>query len=149
MARIKESLERRGSIQIMATYTSYSENDKVMALLMLRLNGGNKLLTSRQTGVPYSTLRRWEVHQGINQAVAQFGQQATVTAEKAAPALIMARIDEVARTYAGVDPLGEALALLDFGLVLCGARKPRKRRSDAGHRRVWNCGPGWGPSIVE
>jgi|HubBroStandDraft_6_1064221.scaffolds.fasta_scaffold960045_2 hypothetical protein len=126
----------------MASYTSYSDNDKVMALLTVKLNGGNTLLTSRQTGIPRSTIRRWVVHQGINRAVAQIGQQATVSLEKAAPALILARLDELARS----DPRGEAVALLDFLGVLYGVRKPRKRRSDAGLPRPWSCTAGWGPT---
>jgi transposase-like protein len=47
----------------------YSEDDKATALALLKANGNNCLLTSRQTGIPNETLRRWSNGEHISRDV--------------------------------------------------------------------------------
>jgi hypothetical protein len=48
----------------------YTENDKATALSLLKANNNNLLATTRGTGIPYSTLRKWKNGAGISRDVA-------------------------------------------------------------------------------
>jgi transposase-like protein len=49
----------------------YSDEDKANALAALGANGGDLRRTSRDVGVPFSTLQGWAKDRGLNQAVTE------------------------------------------------------------------------------
>lgn len=50
----------------MATYRQYTEDDKAVALAYFAACGGNQLKTSRDCGIPLSTLQDWIKGDGVN-----------------------------------------------------------------------------------
>lgn len=117
-------------------YREYLDDDKIMALLHLRLNGGNVLLTARKTGIPRSTIRRWKEHEGIKRAVAQIGRQAVKMMEETAATVAKQRLEELEQDGYGDSysaSLHSSLRIFDVLAVTQGFRVPRKRRRDYGY----------------
>ena len=53
----------------------YTEDDKATTLAMLSANGGNVKRTSRDTGIPITTIRQWRDGKGVSSAVADKSTQ--------------------------------------------------------------------------
>jgi len=53
----------------------YSDADKATALELLRANGGNLSRTSRETGVPVSTLHEWKKGEHLSETVPELRKE--------------------------------------------------------------------------
>ena len=80
----------------MSTKRRYSDEDKATALTVLAANNGDLRKTSRDTGVPFSTLRKWANNQGVNQSVITKG----ITKKKE----LSAELEDLAYKIVGVMP---------------------------------------------
>lgn len=67
---------------------SYSDNDKAAALLALESNGGNLKRTSRETGIPLTTIRNWRDGNGVTGDVAEISNESK-------PDLVTRMLDEL------------------------------------------------------
>lgn len=71
----------------------YSDEDKAIALVALKANGGNLSKTARETGFPLSTIRNWRDGNGVVDEVAEIGNEKAIDFANLLRAELMAIFD--------------------------------------------------------